>query len=119
MGDQMGHKLTMTTQHSKRCTDGKRRNFYIYFIDGVEILRHKAPYDDSMDHGYQYGTHVDDVYLYKGNIHQTRRYSGNGYAWWRSSKVKGEGKVRNVKFPVSKKMLMELGVNKGDKILLS
>ena len=115
----MGHKLTMTYQHSKHCTDGKRRNYYIYFLNGVEILRQKAPYDETMDHGYGSGTHVDDVYLHNGNIHQTRQYSGNSGTWWRASRVRDKGKIRNVKFPVSKKILTELGVSKGDKILLS
>jgi len=111
------HKLTMTYQHSKHCTDGKRRNYFIYFLDGVEILKQKAPYDETMDHGWQHRTHIDDVYLYKGNIHQTRKYSGNESTWWRSSRVRDEGKERKVKFPVSKKILKELGVDPNQKIV--
>jgi hypothetical protein len=115
----MKHKLTMTYQHSDHCTDGKRRNHLLYFLDGVLLLKQKCPFDETMDHGYGSGTHIEDVYLYNGNIHQTRQYPGNSYTWWRASRSRDKGKLRNVKYPVSKKILNELGVNRGDKILLS
>jgi carboxypeptidase C (cathepsin A) len=100
----------MKYQHSKHCVDGKRRNYWIYFIDGVEILRQKVPFDENGEKGFDHFVGPKDVYLYDENIHQTRQIEWKGTDNY---------KEREVKFPVSKQKLKELHIKKDDKILLT
>lgn len=105
----------MTYQHSKHCNDGKRRSYWIFFLNGVEILRQKVPFDEHSERGFDHFVGLEDVYLYKGNIHQVRDVGWEGKQHWTGIKYK----KRKVRFPISRKKLKELGVNYGDKILLS
>ena len=105
----MKHTLTSHVQRNKRGKDGKSRSYILWFVDDVQILKQKYPFDEDFDHGHQHGTHIYDVYILNGNIHQTRKYVPSG-AWWRSWKHKEETKERKVYFPLSRKKLKELGV---------
>lgn len=88
--------LTCKFQHSQHCNDGKRRNFLLIFFDNVLILKQKIPYDDTIEAGYDNTTSIYNIYLFNGKIYQTRTR---------------EGKIRQVSFPVSKKILNQLNID--------
>lgn len=97
-------------QHSKKCKDGKKRNYLIYFLNNIEILKQKMPYDENYDYGFQFRTYISNEYLLNGNLHQTRRYIRG--PWWRALTPKMDGKIRHVKYPISRKILNKLNVPK-------
>jgi len=106
----MEYKLTSTYQHSKKCKDGKRRNFLLFYLNGVLILKQKVPFNEQWDHGYQNQTSFDNIYLLNGRIHQTRTTRMPG-AWWRGpGGEKKEDKTRDVKYPVSKAKLEQFNI---------
>lgn len=88
--------LTCKYQHSLHCKDGKRRNYLLIFFNDVLILKQKVPFDTDYDKGYDRTTGIDNIYLLNGKIYQTRTR---------------EGKVREVSFPVSKKVLNQLNID--------
>ena len=84
----------------------------------VLILKQKMPFDETYDHGHQNRTWITDIYLLNGNIHQKRQAKAGG-AWWRSSNPKeNNGKLREVKYPISKKLLEQFNIPKDTKITL-
>jgi hypothetical protein len=106
----MEYKLTTHRQYSKKCADGRTRNFLIYFLNGVEIFKHKIPFDTNYDAGHDRHTAIYNDYLYNGRIYQTRTsdvFCGGSTT----------GKTRLVSFPVSRKKLLELGVPNNMKIV--
>lgn len=112
----MEHKLTAKTQHSKRCNDGRRRNFLLFFIDGTLVLQQKVPYDETMEWGYDGALHLEDVYYQDGRIYQTRI----GKAIWSSPEKRWiPGEKRNVHFPVSRKILKQLDLPEGSRLQLT
>jgi len=102
----MGYKFIYTYQHSKVCGDNKRRNFLLFFLNDVLILKQKMPFDETYDHGHQNRTWITDIYLLNGNIHQKRQAKENN------------GKLREVKYPISKKLLEQFNIPKDTKITL-
>ncbi len=106
----------MQAQHSKRCSDGRRRNFFLFFIDGVQVMSQKIPYDESMERGYDGTISLENVYYEKGSIHQTRV---GRHKWDPVKKAWGAGERRQVKFPVSRKILKELSLPDEIKIELA
>jgi len=100
----MEHKLTYKTQMAKTCKDGKQRNFVLYFLDGVLILKQKASFEETWERGYDGCTHVENEYILNGKMYQTR---------WRV----GTTEKREVYFPLSKRKLKELGVENDVKII--
>ena len=88
----MTYKLTYKDQYSKKCPDGKKRNFLLLFLNDVQIFKHKIPYDESYDRGHDKRTAIYDIYLLNGRIYQTRTSDVVGCG---SDK---HGKTRNVKF---------------------
>jgi len=112
----MEHKLTMTAQHSKRCSDGRRRNFFLFFIDGVQVMSQKIPYDETMEWGYDGTISLENVYYENGSIHQTRV---GRHKWDPVKKAWGAGERRQVKFPVSRKFIGSLNLQKEIKIELT
>ena len=105
----MSHKLTMKHQHSLHCTDGKRRNYWLFFLDGEQILKQKRPFLEYAEKGYDGFVGLKNVHLHQGRIHQDRE------SYWKSEK---NYRIRSVSFPVSKKKLEELGVDPKEKIKL-
>lgn len=99
--------LTCQYQHSKKCKDGKRRNYWLYFLNNVFIFKQKIPYDPSYEWGYQGKTYRRNVYLLNGKIHQERSVNYN------------DPNPRLVKFPISKIRLQSLNVPPELKINLS
>ena len=109
----MEFKLTSHIQLSKKCRDGKKRNFVLFFLNDVLILKQKFPYDENWEKGFDKRTVIYDVYLLNGRIHQTRKFwHGCG------SCVNEKEQPRQVSFPVSKIKLAELNVPKNLKIEL-
>lgn len=114
----MDYILTGKYQHSKQGNDGKKRNKMLYFLNGTLILEQKVPFDENYDSGYQLRTDIDDEYLLDGYLYQKRKYVPSG-AWWRTWKYREEGKLREVKYPISKKILKPFNIPKGLKIEIS
>ena len=100
----MEYKLTYKYQLNKRGKDNKSRSYLIYFLNGVEILKQKLPFEEDYELGYQHHTGIGNEYLLNGKIYQTR---------------KKFGKTRNVFFPVSKNKLNELGFPNNFKLEIS
>jgi hypothetical protein len=100
----MEYKLTCNVRHAHYCSDGKRRNMQQYYLNNILLLEHKLPFEPK--YGKHYCTDIDNVYLLNGSIYQTRIDD--------STK-----KVRNVRFPVSKKVLSQFNIPKDLKIDLA
>lgn len=116
----MEYKLTCKLKHAKHCKDGKDRNILQYFLNNILILEQKYPFDDNYDNGYQYTTDIHDEYLLNGNLYQTRQYESSS-VWWRRfhNKQQDKDKIRNVKYPISKKILEQFNIPKDYRITLS
>lgn len=108
------YKLTSKFQYSKEDPDGKDRNYALFFLNDVLILKQKIPFDPSYDRGYDRVTSIYDVYLLNGSLHQTR-----GNKWYCGQSEDPKHKERKVKFPVSKTKLDEFSIPKNFKIILN
>lgn len=100
--------LTSKTQCSKKCKDGKKRNFLLYFLNNTLILRQKFPYDDQYDKGFDKRTLIMGEYLLNGKLYQIRQH-------WLGCGLHDAGvhtKARHVSYPISRKRLEELQVPK-------
>jgi hypothetical protein len=105
----MDFNLTCKVQLSKKCKDGSSRNFLLYFLNDVQILKQKIPFNTRYDRGHDRHTAIYDEYLLNGRLHQTRTadvFCG----------TKTTGKTRRVSFPVSRARLQQLQVPDGLKI---
>lgn len=134
----MKYTLTHKYQFRKRCKDGHSRNFLTYFLNGIQILKQKVPFDETYEPGYDCKTQILNEFLLNGSIHQMR-INGSQYVsseqftniqrsislsqilddvkkkkyttevpYW-GDRTKTL-KIRTVRFPVSKKVLKELEV---------
>ena len=109
----MEYKLTSVLQHSKKCKDKKRRNFLLWFLNDVLILKQKCPYDESYSIDSQYRTSFTNCYLLNGTLYQTR--NSTPFYFWGGSKNHNR-KLREVKYPVSKEVLAQFEIPKDFKI---
>jgi len=107
----MEYKLTSHIQCNKRGKDGKCRSYILFFINDIQILKQKYPYDDTYEDGFNHKTDIYDVYVLNGKMHQTRSFYGGC-----GSKV--TSKKRKVSYPLSKKKLNELDILPEDKIIM-
>jgi hypothetical protein len=105
-------KLTRKYQFSKRCKDGRSRNFLLYFLNGVQILKQKIPYNEDYEKGFDRHTAIYEEFLLNGRLHQTRTADVH-------CGMKKTGKTRHVSFPVSRKILNQLQVPNDLKIGIS
>ena len=100
----MKHKLTRHIQYNKKCKDGKSRSYILFFLDGVQILKQKFPYDEDWEKGFDHRTSIYDIYILGGRMYQTR-------AIWKGCGADNSNpEERKVSFPLSKKKLKELNV---------
>lgn len=97
-------KFTIKYQHSVKGKDSKSRNYYLFFLNDVLILKQKSPFDSTMENGYA-KLYLLNVYLLKGNIYQERVMIFDQIP-------------RSVKYPVSKARLQALNVPYNLKIKL-
>ena len=105
-------ELTRKYKHSTHGKDGKRKSFFLFFLNGVQILKQKAPFDETFEEGFNRMVSISDVYLLNGRLYQKRdstRFNGR----------KQIGKIRDVSFPISKNKLTELGVPSDLKITMT
>lgn len=109
----MEHKLTNKYQHSVHCRDGKRRNYMLYFLNGVQILKQKKPFDNEYEKGWDGCCHFQDEYVLDGKLYQTR-YSDSD----QPNEFKNEV-PRYVSYPLSKKILEQFNIPKGLKIKIN
>lgn len=87
--------LTSKYQHSFLCPDGKRRNFMLYFLNGIQILKLKVPFNEKYMGVYQSGPPYNETSF------ENERIVGSNLLM---DKIKN-GKVRQVKYPISKEKL--------------
>jgi len=97
----MEYILTNKAQLSKRGMDGKSRNYMLYFLNGVEILKQKIPFDINFDKGFDRRVGISNEYILNGRMHQTREV---------------DDKVRYVSFPLSRQKLAKFSIDKDLKI---
>jgi len=95
--------LTSNIQKGRKCSDGKSRTLITYYVNGVEILTQKVPYDEEYDFGFCHRIGIYDVYVLGNNIYQKRQKIG-------CTLPDEEIPVRDVKFPLSKKVLEDIGL---------
>jgi hypothetical protein len=98
----MIYKLTRNSQYSKHDKDGKDRNHLTYYINGIEILKQKIPFNTNWEHGFDRRTVISNEYLLNGKLYQTR--------YFQTGTPDKPKKIRNVSYPISKKILSELGI---------
>ena len=92
----MEFKITTKYQHGIKSKNGRRINYRLLFLNNVLIYRQRVPFDETMEHGFQGKYFFTNEYILNGNLYQTRENH------------KQEG--RSIYFPLSKKILKELGV---------
>jgi len=93
----MEFKITTKYQHGVKSKNGRRINYRLYFLNNILIYRQRVPFDETMDHGFQGKYFFTNEYILNGNLYQTR------------SRTTDKDK-RSIYFPLSKKILKELGV---------
>lgn len=103
-------KLTKKYQYSKHCKDGKDRNYLIYFLNGIEILKQKIPFNENFEHGFDRRTSITNEYILNGKIYQTR--------YFHEACGSEPKNIRNVSFPLSKNKLKKFNIPKDLKIEL-
>jgi len=103
----------MAHQHSVRCRDGRRRSFILYFINDKLVLKHKSPYVEGYDRGYDHRTRIFDVYYLDGSIHQKRQLMAH---WCSSEGAIVNEPVREVRYPAKRNVLKILNIPKGLRI---
>lgn len=106
-------KLTSKYQHSVHCRDGKRRNYMLYFLNGVQILKQKKPFDNRYDKGFDGCCYICDEYILNGKLYQTR-YSNSDQP--RKYYEAGLDVPRSVSYPISKKILKQFNIPEDLKI---
>lgn len=107
--NQMNYILTRHIQLHKSDKSGKSNSHILYFLNGILLLKQKYPYDEKYDYGFQHRTEIFDEYILNGNLYQKRKYIPS-IAWWRTCCYKKEGTVREVKYPISKKILSQFEI---------
>lgn len=106
----MSLKFTKKYQFSKHCKDGKDRNFVSYYINDVLIMKQKIPFDRQYEAGFDRTTLICNEYIINNRLYQTRfKYEGCG------TELTGG---REVKFPLSKKIMEQFDIEKDEIIKL-
>jgi len=106
--------LTKHYQYGKECKDGKQRNFLLYFLNGLLILKQKIPYDEKYDKGFDKITLIEDEYILNGRMYQTRSAK-----IWCGSSPDVTYIPRKVCYPLSKGRLCVFNIPKDQRITVS
>lgn len=101
----MEYKLTANTQYSHHDKDGADRNYISYFLNGVLILKQKIPFDTNWEKGFDRRTSIYDEYILNGKMYQKRS--------------KDNSEIREVSYPLSKKLLTPFNIPKDFRITLA
>jgi hypothetical protein len=91
----MEFKITTKYQHGVKSKNGRRINYRLYFLNDILIYRQRVPFDQTMELGCQGTYFFTNEYILNGNLYQTRT---------------NDKDERSIYFPLSKKILKELGV---------
>jgi len=95
------YKLSRKVQARKKGKDGKSKHLNLYFLNDILILKQKLPFDENFEEGFNIRTTIQDEYLLNNILYQTR--------------IK-DGKIRDVKFPISKVILYDFNIPENLKI---
>jgi len=107
----MEFKLTSKHQYSHHDKDGCDRNYLSFYLNDVLILRQKIPFDVNFDRGYDRITSIYDVYLLNGKLYQKRSKS-----FGCSHPDNDKSEVREVSYPVSRKILEQFNIPKTHRV---
>ena len=101
----MEFKLTTNRQYSHHDKDGCDRNYLSYYLNDVLIFKQKIPFDTNWEKGFDRRTSIYDDYLLNGKIYQkrTKQYGCN-------HPDNDKSEIREVSFPVSKKILLQFNI---------
>lgn len=94
----MEFKITTKYQHGVKSNNGRRINYRLYFLNDILIYRQRVPFDETKELGFQGKYFFTNEYILNGNLYQTRTTRTN------------DKDERSIYFPLSKKILKELGV---------
>lgn len=109
----MEYKLTAKSQYSHHDNDGKDRNYMLYFLNGVLIHKHKIPFDRNWEVGFDRTTSIYDEYILNNKLYQKRR------CWYGClNPMNNKTKIREVSYPLSKRILSQFNIPKNLKIEL-
>jgi hypothetical protein len=100
----MKYDLTCKVSYNEKDAGGKSNSHVRYFLNGEFIFQQKLPYDDNYCIGHDNRTAIFNERIIGNNLHQTRQSDV-------SCGSKG-GKVREVKFPLSKSKMAQFNVPK-------
>lgn len=109
----MNYKLDVKYQHAKRLGNGKRRSILLYFINDVLVYKQKVPFDEKSEPGVA-KWNIDNKYILDGYLYQ-RRHDKD----WDFINGRFSVKSRDVKYPLSKSLLKDIGVPNGVKLLFN
>jgi len=95
---------TTKYQHAAVLRNNTRRSIMLYFVNGIQIFKEKIPFDENYEQGT--GKWVfTNVYLLNGKLYQTR--SNDRWCNHTSTYII---KSRDVKFPLSKRILEQVNI---------
>ena len=109
----MEFKLTSKCQYSHHDGDGCDRNYQLFYLNDILILKQKIPFDTNWERGFDRRTSIYDVYLLNGRLYQKRC---KNFGCSHPDNVKSE--VREVYYPISKKKLEQFNIPKDCRISL-
>jgi hypothetical protein len=107
------YKLTRKYQISKKGKDGKNRNYILYFLNNILILKQKAPFNEDREYGYDGCCIVENEYVLNGKLYQTR-FSDSDQSMLNGFYQKTN--PRNVSYPLSKNIMAQFAIPKDLKI---
>lgn len=110
----MEFKLTSNFQYSHHDKDGCDRNYLSFYLNDILILKQKIPFDTNCEIGFDRKTSIYDVYLLNGRIYQKRT---KHFGCLHPDNDKSE--VREVSYPLSKKILNQFDIPKDFKVYVS
>lgn len=103
----MEFKLTSNRKYSNHDKDGCDRNYLSFYLNDVLILKQKIPFDTNWEIGFDRRTSIYDVYLFNGKLYQKRRKN-----FGCSHPDNDKSEVREVSYPISKRVLEQFDIPK-------
>jgi hypothetical protein len=107
----MEFKLTRNSQLSHHDKDGKDRNYISYYLNDILILKQKIPFNTRFEEGFDRRISIYDEYILNDRLYQKRRICIACGCF--------DDKIRNVSFPLSKKIMKQFNIPNNEKILIN
>ena len=98
-------KLTSKYQYSHHDKDNRDRNYLKFYLNDILILKQKIPFDKNWELGFDRRTSIYDVYLLNGKLYQKRSKN-----FGCNHPDNNKSKVREVSYPISKKVLNQFNI---------